>query len=1038
MRRLALFFFLLLSCCTLKAQFSLNGSDPGKTRWMSVDSPGFRIIYPVGEDSLARVYGSWLEKAKVAVSWSSGMRIGEYYDRRMPVILHSFKPISNASVAWAPKRMDIYTTLDPFSPTPIRWEKLLAFHEGRHAAQMQAGAGGRYKILGRLTGELFAGAVAGIYPGPTLLEGDAVVTETALTESGRGRQGSFLSYLAPAFDCEDWRDYWRMSLGSEKYYTPDHYRAGYMLISGMRVFFDDPSFTDEYFSRVRKGGFFLLPKTVKAVSGTGLRRTFGLIENAYEALWSEEALGRGPFMPAAQVSAKPWRHVAYSGSVIDSDGVIWTKKSGLTEPRSLTASTSSGKEKKARAFASYTSNLSYDKANGRILWSEAISDSRWDLGGSSRIRYVQTESPSRVHDLSKEGKYFNPAASPDGALVCAVEYSLAGGSRIVLLNSSDGTVGSIIEAPDSLQFTEPAWIGSRLFAAGLSDHGMGLYEVSSKGVVKILGPQPVELSSLNTAPETVEGPALTFVCDRTGVNEMYLLEVDSGRLTQVTSTRYGITSPVFNVAADTLFYSSLAPSDHPEAYRQGWVIYSTPAKDLPMREVSFDDVHKYPVAEKLSEQERVLAGQGWEDILEYSETSFSEPRRRRKLTPTIHSWTPLYFNYDNVENTSGDEYFRTSSLGATVMFQNLIGDGYGFVGYSLHEDSDLRENWRHSGHVKYVYSGLLPVLEFSADFGDRSAKEICRVQLDDQVKKAVSVFSETNRTGKPYFEGSLRAYVPLNLSSGGISRGLIPQVRLRMTNDLLNDKISLRSLKEEGREAEETGFLGEDHVSTLSTVDLSVRGYILRERAASQTYPRLGIGAEVGVRSRPGHSGSLGNAAYFYTYGYLPGILQNQGIRLSATFGKSFGGGKYSYTDNPVSFAPRGFAGSTVKTVLNSCAPEKLKITFDYYAPILNLDWSGLSPLVYVKNVALAPFFDLATFNLNQFSDFHINKNNVASETLISAGVDVVAKLGNLLWLPFNSQAGIRCAYNSWTAIDRLNVKGLDKYYIGLLFDVSL
>ena len=253
MRKLAIFFFLLLSCSVLKAQFSLNGSDPGNARWKSVDSPNFRIIYPVGEDSLARVYGSWLEKARNSVSWSSGMRIGEYYKRRMPVVLHSFYPVSNASVAWAPKRMDIFTTPDPFAPTPIVWEKLLAFHEGRHAAQMQAGAGGRFRILSRLTGELFAGAVAGIYPGPTFLEGDAVVTETALTESGRGRQGAFLSYLAPAFDSGDWRDYWRMSLGSDKYYTPDHYRAGYMLISGMRVFFDDPTFTDEYFSRVRRG-----------------------------------------------------------------------------------------------------------------------------------------------------------------------------------------------------------------------------------------------------------------------------------------------------------------------------------------------------------------------------------------------------------------------------------------------------------------------------------------------------------------------------------------------------------------------------------------------------------------------------------------------------------------------------------------------------------------------------------------------------------------------------------------------------------------
>ena len=1040
MRKLVIFFFLLLSCSALKAQFSLSGSDPGYARWMSVDSPNFRIIYPVGEDSLAKVYGSWLEKARNSVSWSSGMRIGEYYKRRMPVVLHSFNPVSNASVAWAPKRMDIFTTPDPFAPTPIVWEKLLAFHEGRHAAQMQAGAGGRFRILSRLTGELFAGAVAGIYPGPSFLEGDAVVTETALTESGRGRQGAFLSYLAPAFDCGDWRDYWRMSLGSDKYYTPDHYRAGYMLISGMRVFFDDPKFTDEYFSRVRRVGFFPLNKTVKAASGMSLTCAFGVIENCYEALWSEEASKRGPFMPSEQVSASPWRHVAYSGSVIDSDGLIWSKKSGLTEYRTLSANTSSGKETKARAFASYTSDLTYDKVGGRLLWSEVIPGRRWDLGGSSRIRYARTDSPSKIHDLTKKGKFFNPAPSPDGKLISAVEYPQAGGSRLVLLNSSDGSVESAAEAPDSLQLTETAWVGKRLFAAGLSEHGMGIYEFSAGQFTKVLGPQPVELSCLRPFPGNNEG--LTFVCDRTGVGEMYLLDVDSQSLRQVTSTRYGISSPVFNAAADTLFYSSLAPSDHPEAYRQGWMIYSTPAKDLPMREVSFADIHKYPVAEKLSSQERTLAGKDWEEFRSYSETTFSEPKRRSKLTPTIHSWAPVYFNYDNVENISGDQYYRTSSIGASMWFQNLVGDGYGFAGYNLHEDPEKQNEWRHSAHLKYLYTGFLPVLELSADIGDRSAHEICRVQLDNEEKRSVSVFSSSALTEKPYIEGSLKAYVPINLSSGGISRGIVPQVRLRMTNDLLNDKISLRRVTgQEGQEEqkeEEIGYLGEDHSSLLSTLDLSVRGYVMRNKASSQVYPRLGIGAEAGFRTRPDHLGAFGNALYFYTYGYLPGFLQNQGIKLTATFGKSIGGGEYSYTDNPVSFAPRGFVESTVKTVLNSCAPEKMKLTIDYYAPIINLDWSGLSPIVYVKNIAIAPFFDIATFNLNTFKDFHININNITSETVTSAGVDVVAKLGNLLWLPFESNVGIRFARNSWTSLDKLSVKGLDKNYFGFIFDVAL
>ncbi|MBQ6254395.1 MAG: hypothetical protein IJK05_07090 [Bacteroidales bacterium] len=1022
MRRLSLILPLLFLSCLLRAQFSLTGSDPGKTRWSRMDTESFTIIYPSGEDSLARVYGSWLEKAKVAVSWSSGMRIGEYYKSRTPVTLHSFFPVPNASVTWAPKRMDIYTIPDPYSPTPESWERLLAIHEGRHVSQMQAGAGGRNKVMRFFVGELFAGAVAGIYPGPTLLEGDAVVAETALTESGRGRQASFLSYMAPAFDSGDWRDYWRWSLGSEKYYTPDHYRAGYMLISGMRVFFDDPLFTEEYFSRVKgRGGFNLLGKTVRQASGMSLKKSFREIEERYHAIWTEEAASRGPFMPSERVSLTPWRHTSYSGTVADQNGVLWSVRSGLTRPVSLVRMSPSGEESRVRSFGSRTGSLNLDSAGGRIWWSETLPDVRWSLAGTSRIRYIETSDPSRVRDLTRKGNYFNPAPSPDGKYVCAVEYPSQGGSRLVVMDSGDGTVTRVIQAPDSLQFTEPAWVGNRLFAAGLSRRGMGIYSVSP--VKALLEPRPVEMSTLR--PYKDEG--LTFVCDRTGVNEMYLLDVDSGVLRQVTETRYGISSPSFNIAADTLFYSSLAPADNPGAYKDGWMVYSTPAKDLPMRPVSFNEIHDYPVAAALSAQEKALAGEGWDDFKEYSEASFSEPGRYRKLTPSIHSWAPLYFNYDNIESVSGDDYYKSGSLGATVLFQNLVGDGYGFVGYGAHKDPDVKKDWRHSAHLKYLNNGLPAVFEISADIGDRMAKQITRVQSRNPAKESLSVYSQSSRMSAPFIESYLRAYVPLNFSSGGVSRGLVPQIKLRVTNDHINKKIIIREARVDGNGQEtlvDIGVSGEDRLCSMNTVDISARGYVMRDKAPSQVYSSLGIGAEIGLRTRPGLSEYYGDAAYVYIYGYLPGVLQNQGLRVSASYGKELKGGPYSYHDNPASFVPRGFADTSLRTFINARSPEKFRLTLDYAIPVLNLDWSGLCPVAYVKNLVMTPFADLAG-----------GKN---LDLVSSVGVDLAVGLGNMLWLPYDSRIGIRYARNSWKETEGFDSSGLDRHFFGLVFDVSL
>ena len=1042
MKRLVASILLVLASVSAQAQFSITGSSPGGTRWMQMETPSFRIIYPAGEDSLARAYGRSLENARTMVSWSSGLQVR----KGMPVVLHSFNTSPNASVTWVPRRMDMYTVPDAYSPTPIRWDRCLSLHEGRHAAQMTALESGRNRVFSYILGEMFAGSLAGIYPGSTLLEGDAVVSETALTSSGRGRQAAFLSYFKPAFDSGDWRDFWRWSYGSDRLYTPDHYKPGYMLVSGMRVFYDDPLFTKEYFDRVKGRGLFsLLPRTVREASGAGLKKTFRAISEKYHAIWEEEALSQGPFIPARQVSAPSWRHASYEGTVFAEGLGLVAKQAGLTIPGTLVAIGADGSRTALRAFSSRTGKLVEDPAGGRIYWSESIPHWRWTLASSSRIRYIETGNPSKVRDLTKEGKYFNPAPSPDGSMVCVAEYPPEGGSLLVFLRTGDGGTERVVPAPDTLQVTESAWVGNRLFLAGLSNSGMGIYEYSGHGFAEVLAPRPVTLSTLRPfgpCGPSILSEALSFVCDRTGTDELYVLDVDTRVLRQATSTRYGIGSPVLGPGADTLYYSSLAPSDRPEAFRQGRMIYSTAVADLPMKEVSFSDLHPYAVADAMTEQEKALAGEGWAAAGRWSETSFSEPRKFRKMLPRVHSWAPVYFDYDNVENLSLDDYNKMASLGATVLFQNLTGDGYGSIGYSARlDESEDRSFWRHSAHLKYLYEGFLPVIDFSFDIGDRYAMEFSRILLDDRTKNTISVFTSSDgSTHGPRYEGILKLYVPVNLSSGGFSRGLVPQVRYKFSNDLFNDHISLMEafLDDGKRVTREIGHVNTSKIARLSSLDLSMRGYVMRDKAPSQTFPRLGIGAEAGFHSRPGNAKSYSNTVYLYTYGYLPGILQDQGLKLTATVGSALGGDTYSFPDMSVSFLPRGFADTNIRQLDNVWSPSRFKFTVDYSIPFLHLDWSGIAPVAYVKHLELTPFFDYSCRRLSYGKDFAADHSAMKSVVMTSAGADLAVILGNLAWLPFETSVGVRYARNGWDKVDRFPVTGLGKDYFGFIFNVSM
>lgn len=1049
MKRAASTFLSVLVCAVASAQFSITGTDPGHVKWSQATTENFRLIFPSGQDSLAKVYGTLLEAARLRLERSSGFFIGQSYRSRLPVVLHSFNATSNASVTWAPKRMDIFTVRDPYSPTPVPWEKHLAIHEGRHAAQMQFGAAGSYRIVHYVTGEMVAGALAGIFPGPTLLEGDAVVAETALTRSGRGRQASFMNYMMPAFDCGDWRDYYKWTYGSQRLYAPDYYRVGYMLVAGTRVFFNDPLFTQEYFARVvRRGGFFNVQATVKAASGKKFKQAFREIEESFHKVWAQDAARRGPFMESTRLTQEPRLHTDY-GRLANMEGAgIFAIRSGLSTPVSLVRIGKDGAEERVRPFSAQTSSLFSDSASGKLYWSETVPGVRWSLESHSRIRYIDVSDPGKIHDLTREGKYFNPAPSPDGRLLSVTEYPASGGSRVCMLDASDGMVKEVFQFPDSLQFTETVWVGDRLFAAALSDGGMGIYELPS--LRKLAGPQPVELSTLRLFPsfEDAGGPAISFVCDRSGVQEMYALNVDTGRLTQLTSTRYGIRSPVLNASADTLFYTSVASSGHPGTYRHGSMIYATAVRDLCLREVSFDDVCAHPVADALSAQEEEL---GAGETGRHAGTVFSQTRPYSKIRfPNLHSWAPVYFNYDNVDNLSWDHSYEVASIGATAFFQDLLGTGFGFVGYSFHEDPYQKEEWRHSGHLKYTCTGLWPVLEFSADFNDSHNYSVQRSLVKEGRNQYVTSVATLEKT--PDIKASLTAYVPLNFSSGGWTRGIVPRVGVHAGNNRYVDDIKEESVTtdaEGNKRRETTGIIPVGNDAPVYRIKTSVRGYAFQGTPPSCIYPKFGFGAELGFQARPGHTHAVSPAAFAYVYSYFPGIGRTQGIRVSAAFQRQFHDSRWCFGENIISLAPRGFASSTLPDFLSFYLDGQFKMSVDYAIPIATRALeSVLSPVAYIKRLEVVPFVDWTVGNMRQDAQGAFPFRFGGGLNFVSAGADLALRLSNFLWIPYASSLGVRLSYNAYDnfsipeangtgILDALGVKGLKPFTAQLIFGVD-
>ena len=883
------------------AQFHTSGADPGGLRWFSVETPTYRVIYPRGLDSLARSYAVALEQTATPVGSSIGLRPNVAYQRKMPVVLHAYTAYSNGMVTWTPRRMEMLTVPDATPSDVTPWMRQLAIHESRHVAQMQPGAMKPFRWLNVIAGQLVPGAIAGIYGGPAFFEGDAVVAETALTQGGRGRTADFLEYYRVSFAAGDFRDYYRWRYGSQRLYTPDYYRAGYLAVGGIRATFGVPDLSKRFYDRVAEHGIAFLnwDKTVREATGLRFKDAFAAVCDTLQRFWAADEAARGPFMTTTPVTPVPGRFTEY-GDLESVGDKLFATREGLTVPDQLVQVLPDGKVKPVAHMGAYTSGPMYSEPMGRLYWSEVVRDARWPLRSYSIIRSYDG---SGVKKLTRKTRYYNPVPAPEEQVLSVTEYPTDGTSRVVLLDAADGRRLREWRAPDGLQVVETAWVGDELFASGISEAGAGLYRVD--GFEPIVGPSPVSISALWTMDDR-----LMFTSDLTGVNELYALDPADGRVERLTNLRFGASE--FEPNGDSLYF--------PVLQREGRLIHKVAISDLQPQEADFSQAPQRPFAEELAAGETEAID--WNAPVE-----LSDPKPYHKLGHLFrfHSWLPFYLEYDSIDELSFETLTQNAGLGATAYWQNDLGTSYGFAGYHAAYTEGV---WRHSLHANLTYTGLYPVLEASVDFGDRDALEY-RLERDEE-KQTVSL--KAAQRGLPSVSGSVKAYIPWNFSSGGWQRGVVPTATLLWNNDRFVD----------GR--------------PMNRTTLSLRGYIMESTPDSRVYPRFGVGAEAGYSFR-WIPGLIAPSLYGYLYGYLPGLHQTHGLRWSVLAATHFDG---IFSEPYATAAPRGFPSAVSRMM--AAYPTQVKGALDYKLPLIPVDRALLGPVAYLRNFELTLHGDYSYF----------------------------------------------------------------------------
>ena len=920
---------LLTAILPVRGQYVLSGSAPAGTRWSQLKGDHFNLIYPSEIDSLAREYLYSFEKTRTATL--TGLHIET---PKMPMILQPYDMYSNGMVAWAPKRIELYTTPPGDALYALNWEMQLAVHEGRHIGQMTHYTKGFYHVLNILAGEQGSAVGIGLYPTRVLLEGDAVQNETDMTGSGRGRDPEFLKFFRASFLAGDFRNWADWRYGSYRYYTPGKYQLGYMVVSTMRYNSHNYGVTGDILNiQVRDWWrvFSVSHRAYIRASGLTGRKNWRSAIARYTEQWSWEDKLRAPFTPVEPLLAR--RDCVYTeiSNPVRLTDATYATMSGMQYERRLISIDSTGTRHYRHPLSSNTSTLVPDSDHS-LLFSEIVPDPRWEHRSWSVIRRYDAEK-NRFETLTRHTRYLNPAPSAGRDSILAAEYRVEGGSNVVILDR-DGKLLDRIAAPENGQVTGVAQLQQALYASVITKEGMGLFRYDGTWK-RIINPQSRMIRNLQAAGDSL----LYFISDLDGLSNLYTFEPANQHVKRVTSVRFSAEKP--SIDADGIL--RFGNYDH-----LGYQPVAIPFDSLSSYRASFRLPYKQTIAETNARQakEETHALSPTEDLLLRRHIDSLESRPYSKVLHGIHihSWAPFYANVDRLMNDIGgfdltnfSNWYEYVAPGATLISQNHLGSLVSVLGYSYHQH-------HHGAHAYFSYSGLYPKFDLAVDFNNRNQTHSEFLYTSDE-----GLVVQTDTLARPGLNINAAISLPLNFSKGGWITTFIPQFNYVATND------SFRLMDPDA----EQDVLKHWTQTLIASLYFDTR----LSRPVTRLTPRLGIGFQLSGQSRIGPKIENSTAYGFRSWLYLPGFGKEDGFKLS--YARQFQPwGSYKYTaDYNLVKVPYGYKRDILINYHRA--------TLEYALPLYAGDLDG-GFFFYLKRFMLVPFVDYAV------DKWHINPEEVS------------------------------------------------------------
>jgi hypothetical protein len=866
----ALYLFMLIFITShLEGQFYSQGEDPASVKWEKIQTGNFSLIFPKGFYADANRFANLLEYYRPYSSHSL-----KILPVRIPVVVHTHSVISNGFVSWAPKRMEV-VSLPGQSNYAQDWFEQLALHEYRHVVQVSKFRQGFTKGLSWIFGEMATGAVSALMP-KWFMEGDAVVNETVLSSTGRGRLPSFdMEFRTIILDTAVSFSYDQAFMGTYNHFVPDYYQYGYHMVSYARVKYG-PDFWEKMIDFSARNPYLLAPSSLFSLKNIGLNKDklYKKMIDSIKFYWNSQRKEMNYNNYSIIISDTAKRYRQYKLPQQLSDNSIIAMKTGIDLLDQIIQIDSAGKETKLHIIGS-SSELNLSATDNYVVWDEILVDPRWEGRSYSVIKSFNIHSHSEIQ-LTRRTRYFSPDISNDESKIVAIETDINNNNFLIILQHPDGKLLKRISSPGNKAIQYPEWMDSKKVLLVTFD--------GKEKNIETVNTETGEWETLfDAGTMDVSEPIswqkyVLFRASYNGIENIYAINLHED-LFQITSASFGAFNPAISADSTCLIYSNYTSN--------GFELVKIFLDTNQWVRVQPEQKLLFPWPEKLKQQEMIVEKPDLKNTFQlYKSTPYSKYANLFKF----HSWLPFYLDVD--ENNLSIDY-QTIKPGFILFSQNLLSTAFSTISYRY-------DAGYHIVRPSFTFKGWYPVFNFAAELGG----PVGILPYPEEIKPPEI------RSFRKVF--TAKTYIPFFFTNNKYRKLIQPQLEYEWSNTFYYNGLF------------KTG---------LNFLHFRLYFYRYLRTTYRDLYPKWGQLLSLSFTDTPSDNEQFGKLWSTQVDFYFPGMFNHHSLRLNAGYQKQWQQ-KFYLPVSRIAF-PRGYTNYISKEFFKLSA----NYSFPFLYPDYSLSW---------------------------------------------------------------------------------------------------